>query len=165
MVVLAAFSPREESTVHLSTTTGLILVKSTQDIYTQQSTTTRKRTLELVNMTTERTTQTSANLPTKISTFFAKEESVTQSGTMSKSTKIEDYPDDLNCCIFYEDINQHIYDEAGIYSKTNLPTARQACVSGYQELNFCIDLTKEQNVQDSDNEINQKDSTTDSSYH
>ncbi|CAC5413898.1 unnamed protein product [Mytilus coruscus] len=81
----------EESTVHPPTTTGPILVNSTQDIYTQQSTTTRERTLELVNMTTERTTRTSANLPTKISTFFAKEESVTQSGTMSKSMKSEEH--------------------------------------------------------------------------
>ncbi|VDI18749.1 Hypothetical predicted protein [Mytilus galloprovincialis] len=49
-------------------------------------------------------------------------------------------------------INQHIYDEAGIYSKTNLPTARQACVSGYQELNFCTDKTKDQTVQESDDD-------------
>ncbi|CAC5369005.1 unnamed protein product [Mytilus coruscus] len=115
----------EESNVHPSTTTGPILVKSTQ-----QSTTTRDRTLELFNMTTERTTQTSANLPTKISTFFAKEENVTQSGTMSKSMKSEE-------CIFFVD--------------------RQACVSGYQELNICIDKTKEQNVQESDNNETVKD--------
>ncbi|CAC5387516.1 unnamed protein product [Mytilus coruscus] len=90
-----------ESIVHPLTTTGPILVKSTQGIYTQQSTT-RKRTLELDNMTTDRSTsvRTSAYLRTKISTFFAKEESVTESGTMSKSMKIEEHHDDINCGIF-----------------------------------------------------------------
>ncbi|XP_052069155.1 uncharacterized protein LOC127708340 [Mytilus californianus] len=222
----------EETIIYTSTATRSYPVKSTQDISKQETTITPARTFEQDTMTTERTTSvgTSANLPTKISTFFAKEEGVTQSGTISKSMKSEDHPDDIKCGIFcvvlgifsscvsilvllvclfkirekwngslnrneqlsnrqnvkaehssddtdafkenrpvYLDpsnqkavfhkqnlstlhINQHIYDEAGIYSKTNLPTARQACVSGYQELNFCIDKTKEQNVQESDDD-------------
>ncbi|XP_071131360.1 uncharacterized protein [Mytilus edulis] len=91
-----------ESTVHQSTTTGPIPVKSTQGIYKQQSTAIRETTLELDKMTTERSTltATSANLPTKISTLFAKEEIVTQSDSLSKSMKSEKHNDDLSCGIF-----------------------------------------------------------------
>lgn len=92
----------EESTVHQSTTTGPIPVKSTQGIYKQQSTAIRETTLELDKMTTERSTliATSANLPTKISTLFAKEEIVTQFDSLSKSMKSEKHHDDLSCGIF-----------------------------------------------------------------
>lgn len=112
----------EESTVHQSTTTGPIPVKSTQGIYKQQSTAIRETTLELDKMTTERSTliTTSANLPTKISTLFAKEEIVTQSDSLSKSMKSEKHHDDLSCGIFcvgqYASHQKHIQI---ITNKTN----------------------------------------------
>lgn len=92
----------EDSTVRPLTTTGPIYVESTEDIFTQLSTTIRDTTLELHNITTERSTSvgTSANLPTKLSTFFAKEEIVTQSDPLSKSIKSEERHDDLNRGIF-----------------------------------------------------------------
>ncbi|XP_076075738.1 uncharacterized protein LOC143046463 [Mytilus galloprovincialis] len=91
-----------ESSVRPSTTARPVHVESTQHNYTQQSTTTRETTMKLDNMTTDRSipAKTSSNLPTQLSTLFAKEDSVTQYGTMSKSVKSEDHHNDLNCGIF-----------------------------------------------------------------
>ncbi|CAG2197915.1 unnamed protein product [Mytilus edulis] len=73
----------DEITVHPSTLKKSYVWKSTQDIYTQQSTTKRESTFDLVNM---------SMMNTKRSTWTA--------STTSKSTKTEVYPEDINCGIF-----------------------------------------------------------------
>ncbi|CAG2252136.1 unnamed protein product [Mytilus edulis] len=74
------FTFYEESSVRPSTTARPVHVESTQDNYTQQSTTTREKTMKLDKMTTDRSipAKTSSNLPTQLSTLLAKEDSVTQ---------------------------------------------------------------------------------------